>query len=133
MTTTGLLRRGLYLEYLTLGWNVVGVVIVVSAAIAARSVALAGFGLASRAPTGGSKPKPPKENSVTRDPGRLRESWPQSRASQDQQAAGAGAPPAVFLRCCGRQVQMAYCSSKEQGMGPRQLWIAVGLGVLGYG
>jgi hypothetical protein len=60
MTTTDLLRRGLYLEYLTVGWNVVGVVIVVAAAIAARSVALAGFGLASRAPTGGSKPKPPK-------------------------------------------------------------------------
>ena len=47
MTTTGLLRRGLYLEYLTLGWNVVGVVIVVAAALAARSVALAGFGLDS--------------------------------------------------------------------------------------
>jgi hypothetical protein len=47
MTTTGLLRRGLYLEYLTLGWNVVGGVIVVAAASAARSVALAGFGLDS--------------------------------------------------------------------------------------
>jgi len=42
-----LLRRGLYLEYTTLGWNVVGVVIVVAAAFAARSVALAGFGLDS--------------------------------------------------------------------------------------
>jgi divalent metal cation (Fe/Co/Zn/Cd) transporter len=42
-----LLRRGLMLEYLTLGWNVVGVVIVVVAAYSARSVALAGFGLDS--------------------------------------------------------------------------------------
>jgi divalent metal cation (Fe/Co/Zn/Cd) transporter len=47
MTTTSLLRRGLYLEYMTLGWNVVDVVIVVAVAIAARSVALAGFGLDS--------------------------------------------------------------------------------------
>ncbi len=47
MTNAALLRRGLYLEYLTLGWNVVGVVIVVTAAVAARSVALAGFGLDS--------------------------------------------------------------------------------------
>jgi len=46
-TDTRLLRRGLYLEYATLGWNVVGVVIVVAAALAARSVALAGFGLDS--------------------------------------------------------------------------------------
>jgi len=46
-TDTTLLRRGLYLEYATLGWNVVGVVIVVAAAVAARSVALAGFGLDS--------------------------------------------------------------------------------------
>ncbi len=44
---TPLLRRGLILEYLTLGWNVVGVVIVVIAAYRARSVALAGFGLDS--------------------------------------------------------------------------------------
>ncbi len=42
-----LLRRGLLLEYLTLGWNVVGVIIVIAAAFAARSVALAGFGLDS--------------------------------------------------------------------------------------
>jgi Zn-dependent protease with chaperone function len=41
------IRRGLLLEYLTLGWNVVGVVIVVAAAYMARSVALAGFGLDS--------------------------------------------------------------------------------------
>lgn len=44
---TALLRRGLRLEYATLGWNVVGTVVVVGAAIAARSVALAGFGLDS--------------------------------------------------------------------------------------
>lgn len=42
-----LLRRGLALEYVTLAWNVVGSVIVITAAIAAGSVALAGFGLDS--------------------------------------------------------------------------------------
>jgi hypothetical protein len=42
-----LLKRGLYLEYITLGWNVVGVGIVLTAAVAAHSVALAGFGLDS--------------------------------------------------------------------------------------
>jgi divalent metal cation (Fe/Co/Zn/Cd) transporter len=47
MTDAGLLRRGLLLEYLTLGWNVVGTVIVAAAALAAHSVALAGFGLDS--------------------------------------------------------------------------------------
>ncbi|HEY7975448.1 MAG TPA: hypothetical protein VID72_08920, partial [Ktedonobacterales bacterium] len=42
-----LTRRGLWLEYATLGWNVVGVGIVIWAAVLARSVALAGFGLDS--------------------------------------------------------------------------------------
>jgi len=42
-----LVRRGFRLEYLTLSWNVVGIVILAIAAIAARSVALAGFGLDS--------------------------------------------------------------------------------------
>lgn len=42
-----LLRRGLLLEYITLSWNVVGVVVLAFAAIAAGSVALAGFGLDS--------------------------------------------------------------------------------------
>jgi divalent metal cation (Fe/Co/Zn/Cd) transporter len=42
-----LLRRGLLLEYTTLGWNVVGTVVVIAAAVQARSVALAGFGLDS--------------------------------------------------------------------------------------
>jgi divalent metal cation (Fe/Co/Zn/Cd) transporter len=42
-----LLRRGLWLEYATLGWNVVGVVVLAAAAIAASSVALAAFGLDS--------------------------------------------------------------------------------------
>jgi divalent metal cation (Fe/Co/Zn/Cd) transporter len=42
-----LLRRGLRLEYVTLGWNVVGAVVVGVAAVIARSVALAGFGLDS--------------------------------------------------------------------------------------
>jgi divalent metal cation (Fe/Co/Zn/Cd) transporter len=42
-----LLRRGFRLEYATLGWNVVGIVILAFAAVSARSVALAGFGLDS--------------------------------------------------------------------------------------
>jgi divalent metal cation (Fe/Co/Zn/Cd) transporter len=42
-----LLKRGLLLEYVTLGWNVVGTIVMVAAAFAARSVALAGFGLDS--------------------------------------------------------------------------------------
>jgi divalent metal cation (Fe/Co/Zn/Cd) transporter len=42
-----LLARGLRLEYATLAWNVVGVGIVLLAAIHAHSVALAGFGLDS--------------------------------------------------------------------------------------
>ena len=42
-----LLRRGLLLEYATLGWNVVGVVVLAVAAVAAGSVALAGFGVDS--------------------------------------------------------------------------------------
>jgi divalent metal cation (Fe/Co/Zn/Cd) transporter len=42
-----LLRRGLNLEYVTLGWNVVGVIVVGFAALRAGSVALAGFGLDS--------------------------------------------------------------------------------------
>ena len=39
-----LLRRGLRLEYFTLGWNIVGVVVLTIGAINAGSVALAGFG-----------------------------------------------------------------------------------------
>lgn len=42
-----LVRRGFLLEYATLGWNVVGIVILAVAAVTARSVALAGFGLDS--------------------------------------------------------------------------------------
>ena len=45
--TTRLLRRGFALEYTTLAWNVIGIVVLAFAAIAARSVALAGFGLDS--------------------------------------------------------------------------------------
>jgi divalent metal cation (Fe/Co/Zn/Cd) transporter len=41
------LRRGRQLEIVTLGWNVVGVIILVLAALSAKSVALAGFGLDS--------------------------------------------------------------------------------------
>lgn len=42
-----LLQRGRRLEYTTLGWNVIGVVILAISAITAGSVALAGFGLDS--------------------------------------------------------------------------------------
>ncbi|HET9899332.1 MAG TPA: cation transporter [Streptosporangiaceae bacterium] len=42
-----LLRRGFALEYATLAWNVAGIVVLALAAIAARSVALAGFALDS--------------------------------------------------------------------------------------
>jgi Clp amino terminal domain, pathogenicity island component len=42
-----LLRRGFALEYATLAWNVAGIVVLAFAAAAARSVALAGFGLDS--------------------------------------------------------------------------------------
>jgi divalent metal cation (Fe/Co/Zn/Cd) transporter len=42
-----LLRRGFALEYATLGWNVIGIVVLAVAAIQAKSVALAGFGLDS--------------------------------------------------------------------------------------
>jgi len=44
---SALLRRGFVLEYLTLGWNVAGIVVLAIAAISARSVALAGFSLDS--------------------------------------------------------------------------------------
>lgn len=42
-----LLRRGLHLEYATLAWNALGSAVVLAAAVGARSVALAGFGLDS--------------------------------------------------------------------------------------
>lgn len=42
-----LLRRGRLLEAATLGWNVIGIAVLVVAALAARSTALAGFGLDS--------------------------------------------------------------------------------------
>ena len=42
-----LLRRGFVLEYVTLGWNMAGIVVLAIAAVTARSVALAGFGLDS--------------------------------------------------------------------------------------
>ena len=46
-TRQALVRRGFALEGATLGWNVAGVVVLAAAATAARSVALAGFGLDS--------------------------------------------------------------------------------------
>jgi hypothetical protein len=42
-----MLRRGFWLEYVTLSWNVAGIGVLGFAAVAARSVALAGFGLDS--------------------------------------------------------------------------------------
>ena len=47
VATGRLLRRGFVLEYATLIWNVVGIVILAVTAWTARSVALAGFGLDS--------------------------------------------------------------------------------------
>ena len=49
-----LLRRGRVLEGITLGWNVAGVVVLAMTAVAARSVALAGFGLDSLVEIGAS-------------------------------------------------------------------------------
>jgi divalent metal cation (Fe/Co/Zn/Cd) transporter len=46
-TRQALIRRGFALEWVTLGWNVAGIIVLASAAAAARSVALAGFGLDS--------------------------------------------------------------------------------------
>ena len=46
-TRRGLVKRGLRLEWATLGWNVVGIIVLAIAAVTARSVALAGFGLDS--------------------------------------------------------------------------------------
>jgi divalent metal cation (Fe/Co/Zn/Cd) transporter len=45
--TARLLRRGFILEYVTLGWNIVGIAVLAVTAVTARSVALAGFGLDS--------------------------------------------------------------------------------------
>ena len=42
-----LLRRGFALEWVTLGWNVAGIIVLAIAVAASRSVALAGFGLDS--------------------------------------------------------------------------------------
>jgi divalent metal cation (Fe/Co/Zn/Cd) transporter len=52
--TVRLLRYGLWLEYITLVWNVVGVAILLYAAFATGSVALAGFGLDSLVEIGAS-------------------------------------------------------------------------------
>ena len=43
-----LVRRGFWLEYATLLWNVVGTVVVIRTAIHMRSAALAGFSLRVR-------------------------------------------------------------------------------------
>ena len=47
MRSTSLLRRGLWLEYATLGWNFVGTIVILIAAVQTGSAALAGFGLDS--------------------------------------------------------------------------------------
>jgi divalent metal cation (Fe/Co/Zn/Cd) transporter len=47
VTRRALVRRGFALEYATLGWNVIGIVVLAIAAVSARSVALAGFGIDS--------------------------------------------------------------------------------------
>jgi divalent metal cation (Fe/Co/Zn/Cd) transporter len=47
VTQQRLLRRGLRLEYATLAWNVVGSVVLLAAAVAVGSLALAGFGVDS--------------------------------------------------------------------------------------
>jgi divalent metal cation (Fe/Co/Zn/Cd) transporter len=47
MQSPSLLRRGLWLEYVTLGWNVIGTIIMLIAARQAGSTALAGFGIDS--------------------------------------------------------------------------------------
>jgi divalent metal cation (Fe/Co/Zn/Cd) transporter len=49
-----LLRKGFALEYVTLGWNVAGIVVLAIAAVSARSVALAGFGMDSLIEVGAS-------------------------------------------------------------------------------
>jgi divalent metal cation (Fe/Co/Zn/Cd) transporter len=49
-----LLTRGRRLEWVTLGWNVIGIVVLGFSAFAARSVALAGFGLDSLVEIGAS-------------------------------------------------------------------------------
>jgi divalent metal cation (Fe/Co/Zn/Cd) transporter len=46
-TRGALVRRGFALEWATLGWNVAGIIVLSVAAVTARSVALAGFGLDS--------------------------------------------------------------------------------------
>lgn len=46
-TRLGLVHRGLRLEYLTVGWNVIEGVVSIAAALAAGSVALLGFGIDS--------------------------------------------------------------------------------------
>lgn len=53
-TRAQLLRRGVALEQITLGWNIIGIVVLAFAAISARSVALAGFGLDSLVEIGAS-------------------------------------------------------------------------------
>ncbi len=70
-----LLGRGLLLEYITLGWNVIGTAVVVMAAFAVNSVALAGFGLDSLIEIFASVIVIWQLKSVGREPGHNRERW----------------------------------------------------------
>ncbi len=54
MVSDQLLQRGVALERITLAWNVIGIFVLAFAAIAARSVALAAFGLDSLVEIGAS-------------------------------------------------------------------------------
>ena len=76
-----LVRRGFILEYLTLGWNVIGVAVLAVAAITARSVALGGFGLDSLIEIGAS--------TVV--------IWELSDSSEDRQRAGLRLIGVAFL------------------------------------
>lgn len=46
-TDSTLRRRGLWLEYVTIGWNVIEAVVAIAAGLAASSIALVGFGFDS--------------------------------------------------------------------------------------
>lgn len=52
--SVALIKRGVNLERITLAWNVIGIIILTYAALLARSVALAGFGLDSLVEIGAS-------------------------------------------------------------------------------
>jgi len=77
-----LVARGRRLEAVTLGWNVVGIAVLDFAAVAARSVALAGFGLDSLIEIGAS----------------IVVLWELSGAGEDRHRAAANDPHVVDIR-----------------------------------